>query len=99
MTTLAHQPSDAAAERRWRRSILARDVWVSLSITVIWVVVLLDALFGPDIIVSNASGFTRLPSAVIVVFFAYLATRVVAKWGFSRPPDAMTPSAETEPAA
>jgi hypothetical protein len=61
--------------------------------------VLLDALFGPDIIISNASGFTRLPSAVIVVFFAYLATRVVAKWGFSRPRDATAPSAETETAA
>ncbi|HET8754748.1 MAG TPA: hypothetical protein VFM58_01980 [Solirubrobacteraceae bacterium] len=82
MATLTHNPSESPVPRRWPAGWLARDVWVSLAITAIWIVVLLDALFGPDIVVNNASGFTRVPSAVIVVVFAYLATRVVAKWGF-----------------
>jgi hypothetical protein len=40
------------------------------------------------IVVSNTGGFTRPPSAVIVVVcFASLATRVVARWGFRRGDD------------
>jgi hypothetical protein len=30
--------------------------WASLAIAVIWLAVLLDAVFGPDLVVSNASG-------------------------------------------
>jgi hypothetical protein len=84
LTTIAHQPSDAPTERRWSGRV-TRDVSVSLAIAVIWIVVLLDALFGPDIVASNAgTSFTRIPSAIVVAFFAYLATHVVAKCGFSR---------------
>jgi len=57
-------------------------MWTSLAIGVIWLVVLLDALFGPDLIINNSSGFTKLPSAIFLAFFAWLATRVVAKYGF-----------------
>jgi hypothetical protein len=85
-------PSDSTTPRRWPGAAVTRDAWVALAITAIWVVVLLDALLGPDIVVSNAGGFTRLPSAVIVVCFAYLATRVVAKWGTSRAEDKPSPS-------
>jgi hypothetical protein len=49
-----------------------------------WLAVLFDALFGPDLVVSNASGTTTIPSAIIVALFAYLATRVVARYGFRR---------------
>jgi hypothetical protein len=58
------------------------ETWASLAIGVIWLVVLVDALFGPDIVVNNASGFTRFPSAIILTIFAWLATRVIAKHGF-----------------
>jgi hypothetical protein len=58
-------------------------MWTSLAIAVIWVVVLVDALFGPDIVSSNASGFARVPSAIVVAFFAWLATWVIARHGFS----------------
>lgn len=59
-------------------------MWASLAIAVIWLAVLFDALSGPDIVINNASGMTTIPSAVIVAFFAYLATRVVARYGFHR---------------
>jgi hypothetical protein len=60
-------------------------MWTSLAIGVIWIVVLAVALFGPDIVSSNAGGFTRIPSAIVVAFFAWLATRVIAKYGFDHP--------------
>jgi hypothetical protein len=96
MAAIAH-PSDSSAEPRPTNRFLIRDVAVSLAIAVVWVVVLLDALFGPDIIASNAgTSFTRVPSAIIVALFAYLATRVVAKWGFSRPVDDRTAAAQPQ---
>jgi hypothetical protein len=85
VTTAVQRPSGTPAEQRWSRRVVVRDVSVSLAIAVIWTVVLLDALFGPDIVSTSAAGFTRVPSAIIVAFFAYLATRVVAKWGFTQP--------------
>jgi hypothetical protein len=83
------QSSDRPAAPRRSIRLEVRDVSVSLAIAVIWVVVLLDALFGPDIVSSNAgTSYTRVPSAVVVAFFAYLATHVVAKAGFSKNRDA-----------
>jgi hypothetical protein len=60
-------------------------MWASVAISVMWLAVLLEALFGPDIVSSNATSATRVPSAVVVALFAYLATRVVARYGFGRP--------------
>jgi hypothetical protein len=60
-------------------------MWAALTITVMWLVVLVVALFGPDIVSSNPGTFTRIPSAIIVAFFAWLASMVVAKHGFGRP--------------
>jgi hypothetical protein len=81
------QPSELPVERR---TIIrgSRDISVAIAIAVIWIVVLLVALFGPDIVSSSAgTQFTRVPSAVVVAFFAFLATHVVAKSGFSRARD------------
>jgi hypothetical protein len=86
VTTVGHA-ADARGTRRWSEGFAVRDVSVSLAIAVMWIVVLLDALLGPNIVSSTAGGFTRVPSAVIVAFFAYLATRIVAKWGFGPPRD------------
>jgi hypothetical protein len=74
--------SDAPSERRGRRRSVVAETWMSLAIGVIWLVVLADALFGPDIVFNNANGFTKLPSAIILAVFAWLATRAVAKYGF-----------------
>jgi hypothetical protein len=78
----ASPPASATPDRRL--SIPVPEMWPSLAIAVMWIVVLLDALFGPDFVSSSAGGYTRIPSAVFVAFFAWLATWVVARHGFDR---------------
>jgi hypothetical protein len=87
----ASAPMSTSESRGRRARFVVPEMWTSLAIGMIWLVVLADALFGPDIVVSNASGFTRLPSAIVLALFAWLATRVVAKYGFGAP--ATTPTA------
>ena len=88
MATVPHETSRALPERRRLFSqVLVPEMWASLAIAVMWLTVLFDALFGPDLVVNNASGMTAIPSAIIVALFAYLATRVVARYGFRRDGD------------
>jgi hypothetical protein len=48
-----------------------------------WLTVLLDALFGPDIETRGVAGDTAvIPSAVVLAFFVFLATWIVARHGF-----------------
>ena len=88
MATASAPVSDATSESRGRRGrFVVPEMWTSLAIGVIWLVVLADALFGPDIVSSSPTGFTRVPSAIILVFFAWLATWVIAKHGLGHPGD------------
>jgi hypothetical protein len=86
MATATPPVTSGSRERRAR--FVVSEMWTSLAIGVIWLVVLVDALFGPDLVFNNTSGFTKLPSAIFLAFFAWLATRVVAKYGFDHPHDA-----------
>ena len=87
--TVSQESSPATVERRRTLpQVLTEEMWASLAIAVMWLAVLFDALFGPDIVVVNASGTTTVPSAVIVALFAYLGTRIVARYGFRRAGDA-----------
>ena len=85
MTSISHEPSRIVPEKRLPQ-LLATEMWASLAIIVIWLSVLADAIFGPDIVTNNgvADIGERLtvPSAVVVSLFAFLATWVVAKYGF-----------------
>lgn len=85
-TTISHGPKTAGAERpSWATRLLVREMWAALAIIVIWLAVLFDALFGPDIVNRDAGGnFSTVPSAVVLALFATLATWVVAKYGFGR---------------
>jgi hypothetical protein len=86
LTTISQEPSGVRAERRtWSKRLLVPEMWASLAISVMWLAVLFDALFGPDIVSNNATSTTRVPSAVVVALFAYLATRVTARYGFGLP--------------
>lgn len=87
MSTVSPQASVASSEReRWSSRAAISDMWASLAISVMWLAVLLDALFGPDVVSRNgsATSTTTIPSAVFLAFFAYLGTRVVARYGFRR---------------
>ena len=87
MSTIPTKMPAASSERRdWTERVLVEEMWASLAIVAIWLTVLFDALYGPDFVSSNGAGTntTTIPSAVIVAFFAYLATRVVARYGFGR---------------
>ena len=79
----SHQASPSLPDRRrWSLRDLLPEVWASLAIGVVWLAVLFDAVFGPDLVVSNSSGLTRIPSVIIVAAFAFLATRALARYGF-----------------
>lgn len=84
MTTISHEPSTVVQEkRRGSLQLLVPEMWASLAIIVIWLSVLFDAVYGPDIVNSSAGGdHSTVPSAVAVALFAFLATWVVARYGF-----------------
>jgi uncharacterized membrane protein (DUF485 family) len=82
MTTISHEPS-GVERRHWSLRALVPEMWASLAIIVMWLAVLFDAIFGPDIVNRSAGGdFSSVPSAVVVALFAFLATWVVARVGF-----------------
>jgi hypothetical protein len=83
MTTIPHQPPVVVSTPWW---IEARNMWVSLAITVIWLAVLFTAIFGPNIETTDAApgSSATVPSALGVAFFAVFATWAVAKYGFDR---------------
>ena len=83
LTTVSSEAPDATTESRGGRTrSVVPEMWTSLAIGVIWLVVLFDALFGPDIVSSSAGSFSRIPSAIVLGLFAWLATWVVARHGF-----------------
>ena len=83
MTTVPHEPSRIADNASWSTRLLVPEMWASLTIIVMWLSVLVDAAFGPDIVTRGVAGDTAtVPSAVVVALFAFLGTWVVAKYGF-----------------
>ena len=89
MATVSHESPGALPQRRpWPEAVLVREMWASLAIAVMWLAVLFDAVFGPDLVFrGNDGSMTTIPSAVAVAVLAYLATRVVAQYGFGRSGD------------
>ena len=82
MSTISH---DAPGPHRVPISTKLRipEMWASIAISMMWLAVALCALFGPDFVSNSAGGnFTKIPSAVFIAVFAWLATIVVAKRGF-----------------
>jgi hypothetical protein len=83
--------AQTAGRFRVRRAFVDGDVWPSLAIAVIWLAVLLDAVFGPDIVsrdgVAGIGQETHVPSAVVVALFAWLTSWAIAKHAFRRGPD------------
>jgi hypothetical protein len=83
MATISHEPSRPVERKRRWSELLVSEMWTSLAIAVIWLAVLFDSVFGPDIVARGVAGDTAtVPSAVAVAPFAFFATWVVAKYGF-----------------
>jgi hypothetical protein len=81
MTLASHESPMRGQGFEWSQ-LLVRELWASLAIGMIWLAVLFDAAFGPNIVSSSASGDTStVPSSIAVAFFAFLATWVVAWFG------------------
>jgi uncharacterized membrane protein (DUF485 family) len=85
MSTISHEPVQrAAGQRRWTE-LLPREMWASLAIAVMWLSVLFTAIFGQDILNTTVGGTSSsVPSAIVVAFFAFFGTWVVARHGFRR---------------
>ena len=86
MATMSHEPTTRVGRERpssWAQ--LPSEIWGALAISVIWLAVLFDAVFGPDIVNTTSGGnSSTVPSAVVVSAFAFLSTWVVAKYAFAR---------------
>ncbi len=89
MTMVADKPLEVQpGPRHWSDRLLVREMWGTLAISVMWLAVLFDGIYGADVVsVSNDGNSTRLPSAVLVALFAFLATAAVAKRAFGRKTD------------
>ncbi len=88
MTTLSHETPRAVERPPLLQRLGPPEMWPSLTISVIWLTVLFDAIFGPNIVTSDGGGTNTatVPSAVVVALFAFLATWVVARYAFRRVP-------------
>ena len=85
MSVLSHDPAGSAERPRPVLSKLVPEMWASLAIVAMWLAVLFDAIFGPNIESSTPGGTTSsVPSAVAVSLFAFLGTWAVARYGFRR---------------
>src|SRR4051794_15556799 len=83
MSTISHPPAALPERRRRSVRLLVPELWAALAIAAMWLAVLFDAVFGPNFVSTTSSGgSTVIPSVIFVAVFAYLGTRVVAKYGF-----------------
>jgi hypothetical protein len=82
MATFPHEPTRELRSDRELRLIM-HDIFASLAISMMWLAVLLDSLFGPDIVSNDGS---RVPSGVALALFACLGTWAVAHYAFRREP-------------
>ena len=82
MSAISHEPSEVdRAKESWSWQL--PEMWASIAITSMWTSVLFVAIWGPNFVSTSSGGSsTTIPSAIVVAVFAYLGTRVVARYGF-----------------
>ena len=56
------------------------QLWGAITIATMWIAVLFVGVFGPDIVGQDG---TRVPSVIVVAFFACISTVGVARRAFS----------------
>jgi hypothetical protein len=81
MASVSHGRAPYAPERpQWAEFLRIREMWASLAISMMWLAVLFDAVYGPNFVSnSNDGNSTTIPSAIFVAFFAFLGSASVAK--------------------
>ncbi len=85
MSAISHEASRVVPDGRSWFTRVGREMWAGLTIAVMWLAVLFASVFGPNFVSTSAAGTsTTVPSAVFVALFAWLATRVVARYGFGQ---------------
>lgn len=84
MSTISHDPSGVEPRKRqWSMNPVVSEMWASLAIAVMWLAVLFTSIYGSNIVSVSAGGSSsNVPSGVVVAFFAFLGTWVVARHGF-----------------
>jgi hypothetical protein len=87
MSTISHGSVPRRAGAGWSELFGLCEVWTGIAIVAIWLAVLFTAVFAPDFVSISNGTVTRIPSALFVAFFAFLATSAVAKYGFRRGSD------------
>ena len=88
MSTISHGTAGPLPEKRHFNSLrYLSDMWASIAITTMWLVVFADALWGPDFVSSSGGSLTKIPSAIVIALFAWLGTKAVAKYGFGNRPE------------
>jgi hypothetical protein len=85
MASVLHgSPALVREQSMWAELLKTREMWASLAIMVMWLAVLCDAVWGPNLVATSGTTTTVIPSAPGVAFFAFLASGLVAKYGFRR---------------
>ncbi len=84
MATVPHESSTYEPQRaQWAEFLKIREMWASLAISMMWVAVLFDAVYGPNFVSTSSGGNSiTIPSAIFVALFAFLASASVAKRAF-----------------
>jgi len=91
MTSIMDKPLRVQPDpKHWSDRLLVPEMWGTLAIGIMWLAVLFDGIYGADIVsAGNDGNSTRIPSAVVVAFFAFLGTAAVAKRAFGRKTDSV----------
>jgi hypothetical protein len=88
MAVVSHEPARFARSRPEWLELPA--FWGSVTIVVVWLAVLFVGVFGPSITshngVDNVGTGSSVPSVVVVAPCAVLATWLIARNAFRRPP-------------
>ena len=84
MASVSHDPATHKHERpQWAEFLKIREMWASVAISMMWLAVLFDAVYGPNFVSTSSGGnSTTIPSAIFVALFAFLASASVAKHAF-----------------
>jgi hypothetical protein len=86
MTSVSHGTVPYSPERpQWAEFFRIPQMWASMAISIMWLAVVFDSVFGPDFVSKSAGGdATTIPSGIFVAFFAWLGTIAVARYGLQR---------------